>query len=66
MLIERIIELQLREPGPLVNVYSYNWLFSWQNKNLNVKSSSGLLFTAKMQPETMHLTSPYLDQITYN
>ena len=34
MLIERIIELQLRGPGPLENVYSYNWLFSWQNKNL--------------------------------
>ena len=30
------------------------------------RSSSGLLFSAKMLQETMHLTSPYLDQITYN
>ena len=34
MLTERIIELQLRGMGSLANVYSYNWLFSWQNKNL--------------------------------
>ena len=34
--------------GALANVYSYNWLFSWQNKNILEKSSSGLLFTAKM------------------
>ena len=66
MLIERIIELQLRVLGPLANRYSYKWLFSWQNKNLKGKSSSGLLFAAKMQPETMNLTSPYMDQITNN
>ena len=48
MLIERIVELQLRGQGPLANVYSYNWLFSRQNKNLSGKSSSGLIFTAKM------------------
>ena len=66
MLIERIIEVQLRVLGPLANRYSYNWLISWQHKNLLRKSSSGLLFTAKMQPETMHLTSPYLDQIINN
>ena len=58
MMIERIIELQLRVLGLLANRYSYNWLFSWQNKNFLGKSSSGLLLTAKMQPETMHLTSP--------
>ena len=66
MLIERIIELQLRVLGPPPNRYSYNWLFSWQNKNLHGKSLSGLLFTAKMLQETMYLTSPYLDQITNN
>ena len=27
-------------------MYSYNWLFSRQNKNILGKSSSGLLFTA--------------------
>ena len=48
MLIEQIIELQLRGPEPPANVYSDNWLFSWQNKNLWGKFSSRLLFTAKM------------------
>ena len=57
MLIERVIELQLKGPGPPgPNIYSYNWLLSWQNKNLYGKSSSGLLFTAKMLQETMHIT----------
>ena len=65
MLIEQIIELQLRGLAPWPNMHSYNWSFSWQNKNLVGKSSSGLLLTAKMYPETKHLTSPYLDQITY-
>ena len=49
------------------NMYPYNWLVSWQNKNLWGKSLSGLLlFTGKMSQETMHLTLPYLDQIAYN
>ena len=48
------------------NMHFYNWLFSWQNKNLKEKSSSGFSFTAKMLHETMHLTFPYLDQIKYN
>ena len=55
--------------APWPNMYSYNWLLSWQNKNTSGKSSSGLLFTAKMLQETMHLTiktmHSYLDQITY-
>ena len=34
MLIERITELQLGGLDPLANMYSYNWLFLWQNKNL--------------------------------
>ena len=68
MLIEKTIELHLKGSGPLGQTCSlpYNWLFSWQNKNLYGKSLSGLLFTAKMLQETMHLTSPYLDQITYD
>ena len=45
-------------------MYSYNWLFSWQNKNTNEKSSSGLLFTAEILQEAMYFTSPYLGQIT--
>ena len=34
MLIEQIIKFELRVPGPLVFMYSYNWLTSWKNKNL--------------------------------
>ena len=44
---------------------AYNWLFSWQNKNIYGKSSSGLLFTAELLQEAMYFTSPYLGQITY-
>ena len=48
MLIEQTIELQLTGAwAPWPNIYSYDWLFSWQNKNLKGKSSSGLLFTVK-------------------
>ena len=57
MLFEQIIERHLRGPGPTPNMYSYN-------KSLEGKSSSGLLFTAKMLRETMHLTSPFPDQNT--
>ena len=52
--------------APWPNMHFYNWLLSWQNKNLEGKSSSGFSFTAKMLHETMHLTSFYWDQITYN
>ena len=66
MLIERIIELQLRGPGP-PSEHVLRQLVIFMTKQISSgKSSSGLLFTAKMQPETMHLTSPYVDQITYN
>ena len=67
MLIERIIELQLRGPGPPgrtctpITGYCHD-----KTKISKEKSLSGLLFTAKMLQETMHLTFPYLDQITYN
>ena len=52
--------------APWPNMYSYKWLFSRQNKNLNEKSSSRFLLTAKMLQETMHFIFSYLDQITYN
>ena len=66
MLIEQIIDFNWGAWAPWPHIYSYNWLFSQQNKNLKGKSSSGLLLTAKMLQETEHLTSPYLDQNTYN
>ena len=57
MLIEQIFELS--GPGTLrPYMFSYNWLFSWQNNNLWRKSSSGLLFTAKILQEAMYFTSP--------
>ena len=58
MLIKQIIKFELRGPGPLAVRVLYNWLFSWQNKNLKGKSSNGLLFTAKTLLEAMYLTFP--------
>ena len=66
MLIKQIIEYQLKGAwAPWPYMY-YNWLTSWQNKNLQEKSSSGLLFTAKILHEALCFTSPYMDQITCN
>ena len=50
MLITQTTEIELRGPGASWSyMYSYNRLFSWQNKNLSGKSSSGLLlFTANI------------------
>ena len=56
MLIEQIIDLG---QGPLTVHVLLSWLFSWQNKNLERKSLSELLFTGKILQEAMYLTSPY-------
>ena len=45
-------------PPPWLRSCSYRWLFSWQYKDLEGKSLSGLLFTAKMLQKAMYLTSP--------
>ena len=66
MLIKQIIELQLRDLGPPGQTCTTITGYFHGKKNLLRKSLSGLLFTAKMLQETMLLTSPYLDQITYN
>ena len=67
MLIEQMVELQLRGPGPPGLTCTYiTGYFHDKAKISEGKSSSGFSFTAKMLHETMHLTSPYLDQITYN
>ena len=34
MLFKQIIEFELREPGTQPYMCSYNWLLSWQKKNL--------------------------------
>ena len=63
MLIEQIVELQLRGPGPLgLTCTSITGYFHDKTKI----SKENLSSTAKMLHATMHLTSPYLDQITYN
>ena len=43
--------------APWPHMYSYDWLFSWQNNNLWGKYSTGLLFTAKILQEVMYFTS---------
>ena len=41
MLIEQIIEFELRDLGPVTVRMLYSWLLPWQKKNLKGKSSSG-------------------------
>ena len=69
MLIEQIVELQLRGPGPPgLTCTSITGYFHDKTKI----SKENLRVGFHLQPkcctrvETMHLTSPYLDQITYN
>ena len=58
MLIEQIIEFELRGPGPFGRACALLLVFfSLQNKNLKRKSSSGLLFSAKTLQEAMYLIS---------
>ena len=59
MLMKQIIKFQLRGPGPPgCRRVLYHWLFPWQNKNFEEKSSSGFLFTAQILQEAIYLTSP--------
>ena len=61
MLIQQIIKLELREPGPsgrTCTPITGNFL-------TKRKSRSGLLFTAKIMQEAMWLTFLYLGQIAY-
>ena len=51
--------------APWPYMYSYEWLISWQNKNIWENSLNRLLFTAKILQEAMFLTSPYLGQIKH-
>ena len=59
MLTEQIIEFKLSGPEPLGRyMYSYNWLFSWQNKISYGKSSNGLLSTAKILQKGQFMLLP--------
>ena len=67
MLIEQIVELQLRGPGPPgLTCTSINGYFHDKTKISKENLQSGFSFAAKMLHETMQLTSPYVDQIAYN
>ena len=60
MLVILIIEFELKGFGPpWLYMYSCNCLFIWQNKNLQGKSSRGLLFTAKILHEAVYLRAWY-------
>ena len=61
MLIEQIIEFKLRVLGPLA-VHVLLQLVKFMKGN----SLGGLLFTVKRLQKAMCLTSPYMNQITYN
>ena len=58
--MEQIIEFELKGARtPWQYMYSYSWLFSRQNKDLEGISLNGLLFTSELLQKAMHLTSPY-------
>ena len=67
MLIERIVELQLRVLGPLAeHVLLKLVIFMTKQKSIRKILRVDYYLPAKVLQETMHLTFPYLDQITYN
>ena len=69
MLIEQIIDFELRGPGPPGRISSSSyWVFSYMKKQKlprNIVQWIILLLTAKILQEPMYLTSPYPGQITY-
>ena len=69
MLIEQIIEFELRESWPSGRVCTYATGYfhdmTIQKSLKNIVEWIILLFTAKILQYAKHLTSPYLGQITY-
>ena len=67
MLIEKIIEFELRGPRPPVIHVLQQLIIFMIYKNLNRKSSCKLLFTAKILHEANDNVPclPYLGQISY-
>ena len=65
MLIEQIIEFEWRGPGPPGRACTPKTAYFYGNKNLYLKSLSGVLCTVKLLQEAMCLTFLYLGQITY-
>ena len=66
MLIEQIVEFEVRGMGPLVvHVLLQLVIFMTKQKSLrNIFEWIILLFTSKILQEAMHITFPYLGQIT--
>ena len=59
MLIEQLIEFELRDLGSCPHMYSYNWLFSWQGKI----SSSALFVSFECYIfECFHLSVDYCNR----
>ena len=67
MLIEQIIEFELKGPGPLNRTCPKLVIFVTKQKSFKEDlrvDFTGLLFTAKILQEAMYLTSPYSGQIS--
>ena len=65
MLIEQIIEFELRGPGPPGRTCTLTAGYFHYKTKISKKNLLGqVLFTAKMFQEAMYVTSPYLNQIT--
>ena len=56
--LNKLLNLNWGDPCLLAVRVLYNWLFPLQNKNPLGKSSSEVLFTAKVLQEAMYLTFP--------
>ena len=65
MLIEQVIEFELRTFGPPGRICTPTTGYFHDKTKISRKSLSGLLFTAKILQEVMYRTSPYLSQTTY-
>ena len=69
MLIEQIIEFELREPRPFGHICTYTTGYfhdvTKQKSLRNVVEGNIVLFTAKILQDTMYFTSPFLGQIPY-
>ena len=66
MVIKQIVAFEFRGPGSPSRTCTPTSNYFWtQNKNRKGISLSGLLFTAKILQEVVHLTSLYLGQIIY-
>ena len=65
MLIEQIIEFELRGPGPPGRTCTFTAGYFHSKPKISKKNLlRQVLFTSKIFQEAMYVTSPYVDQIT--